>query len=169
MNTEVIAKTSLELRRLYEGCSSTDIPIVIYMGNPVTVMTWVGYKTTGFPRENVMGQAGNLDSRRICHAISQELGLSGTDMQGIVFGEHGDSMVASPRYFSVGGVPLDVLARSEGIDPKTIEDVIEPYLIQQGYLMRTPRGRVATRHAFEHLGKNRFQFYLGKAGSVLID
>jgi len=125
MNTEVIAKTSMEIRRLYEGCSATDIPLLVYMGNPVTVMTWVGYKTTGFPKKNVMGQAGNLDSRRICHAISQELGLSGTDMRGIVFGEHGDSMVASPRYFSVGGVPLDVLARSEGIDPKRIEDVIE--------------------------------------------
>jgi malate dehydrogenase len=125
LNTEVIAKTSLEIRRLYEGCSSKDIPILIYMGNPVTVMTWVGYKATGFPKENVMGQAGNLDSRRICHAISQELGLSGTDMRGIVFGEHGDSMVATPRYFSVGGVPLDVLARSENVDPKKIEDIIE--------------------------------------------
>ncbi|UCF56456.1 MAG: hypothetical protein JSW15_10310 [Deltaproteobacteria bacterium] len=125
MNTEVIAKTSLEIRRLYEGCSASDIPILIYMGNPVTVMTWVGYKTTGFPKANVMGQAGNLDSRRICHAISRELGLSGNDMRGIVFGEHGDSMVASPRYFSVGGIPLDVLARSEGIDPKGIQNVIE--------------------------------------------
>ncbi len=125
LNTEVIAKTSLEIRRLYEGCSSTDIPILIYMGNPVTVMTWVGYKVTGFPKENVMGQAGNLDSRRICHAISQELGLSGNDMRGIVFGEHGDSMVASPRYFTVGGIPLDVLVRSEGIDPKKIDALIE--------------------------------------------
>ncbi len=125
LNTEVIAKTSLEIRRLYEGCSATDIPILIYMGNPVTVMTWAGYKATGFPKENVMGQAGNLDSRRICHAISHELGLSGNDMRGIVFGEHGDSMVASPRYFSVGGIPLDVLAQTEGVDPKKIEDVID--------------------------------------------
>lgn len=125
LNTEVIAKTSLEIRRRYEGCSSTDIPILIYMGNPVTVMTWVGYKVTGYPKENVMGQAGNLDSRRICHAVSQELGLSGNDMRGIVFGEHGDSMVASPRYFTVGGIPLDILVRSEGIDPKKIDALIE--------------------------------------------
>jgi malate dehydrogenase len=125
INTEVLTKTSLEIRRLYEGCSSGDIPILIYMGNPVTVMTWVGYKATGFPKENVMGQAGNLDSRRICHAVSKELGLSGNDMRGIVFGEHGDSMVASPRYFTVGGTPLDVLVRSEGIDPKKIDALIE--------------------------------------------
>ena len=64
MNAEVIGKTSLEIRRLYEGCSATDIPLLIYMGNPVTVMTWVGYKTTGFPKKNVMGQAGNLDNVR---------------------------------------------------------------------------------------------------------
>lgn len=125
MNTEVIVKTSMEIRRLYEGCSGQDLPILIYMGNPVTAMTWAGYKATGFPKENVMGQAGNLDSRRICRAISQELGLSGNDMRGIVFGEHGDSMVASPRYFSIGGIPLDVFIRTEGIDPKLIEGVIE--------------------------------------------
>jgi malate dehydrogenase len=126
VNTEAIVKTSLEIRGLYEGCASPeDYPVLVYMGNPVTVMTWVGYKATGFPKENVMGQAGNLDSRRICNAISQELGLSGKDMRGIVFGEHGDSMVASPRYFSVGGIPLDVFIRTQGIDPKRIEDVLE--------------------------------------------
>jgi malate dehydrogenase len=125
VNTEVIARTSLEIRRLYEGCSNKDLPLLIYMGNPVTVMTWVGYKATGFPRENVMGQAGNLDSRRICHSISQELGLSGSDMRGIVFGEHGDSMVATPRYFSIGGIPLDLFARAQGIDSKVLQDVIE--------------------------------------------
>ena len=64
VNTEVIAKTSLQIRKLYEGCTSEeDLPILLYMGNPVTAMTWVGYKATGFPKRNVMGQAGNLDSR----------------------------------------------------------------------------------------------------------
>ncbi|MBW2064090.1 MAG: hypothetical protein JRJ03_04060 [Deltaproteobacteria bacterium] len=125
LNTELIAKTSLEIRDLYGGCSQDDIPVIIYMGNPVTVMTWVGYRVTGFPRENIMGQAGNLDSRRICHAIAKVLGLSGNDMKGIVFGEHGDSMVASARFFSVGGIPLDAFLKVEGIDPGRIRDVIE--------------------------------------------
>jgi malate dehydrogenase len=124
-NTEVIAQTALEIRRLYETCSSTDLPVLIFMGNPVTSMTWIGYKVTGFPRSHVMGQAGNLDSRRICHAISREFGLSGSDMRGIVFGDHGDSMVASPRYFSVGGISLEVLAQTEHIDLKAIQDVID--------------------------------------------
>jgi malate dehydrogenase len=125
VNTAVIGETSLQIRRLYEGCAEKNLPILIYMGNPVTTMTWVGHKVTGFPREKVMGQAGNLDSRRICHAVALEFGLSGNDMRGIVFGDHGDSMVVSPRYLSVGGVPLDVLIRSQGIEPKRVEAVID--------------------------------------------
>jgi malate dehydrogenase len=124
-NTEIIAKTSAQIRDLYQGCSAKDLPVLVYMGNPVTAMTWVGYKVTGFPRELVMGQAGNLDAQRICRAISKALGISGKDMQGVVFGEHGDSMVASPRHFTVGGIPLDMLIESEGIDPVTIEGIIE--------------------------------------------
>lgn len=125
INTEVIAQTSLEIRRLYENCSDKDLPVLIYMGNPVTSMTWVGYKATRFPRSLVMGQAGNLDSRRICHSISEVFGLSGNDMRGIVFGDHGDSMVASPRFFSVGGISLETFARIEHINLNDITRVID--------------------------------------------
>jgi Holliday junction DNA helicase RuvB len=54
--------------------------------------------------------------------------------------------------FDGGPVGLDNLAAAIGEEAGTIEDVIEPYLIQQGYLQRTPRGRVATLAAFRHLG-----------------
>jgi Holliday junction DNA helicase RuvB len=54
--------------------------------------------------------------------------------------------------FDGGPVGLDSIAASIGEDAGTIEDVIEPYLIQQGYLQRTPRGRIATLAAFRHLG-----------------
>ena len=54
--------------------------------------------------------------------------------------------------FDGGPVGLDNIAASIGEEPGTIEDVIEPYLIQQGYLQRTPRGRVATTAAYRHLG-----------------
>jgi malate dehydrogenase len=125
VNTDLIAETCLEIKSLYEGCGTKDLPILVFMGNPVTVMTWVGYKTSGFPKSNIMGQAGNLDVRRICQAVSKILGLSGNEMRGIVFGEHGDSMVASPRFFSVGGIPLDLFARVEGIAPEKIKEVME--------------------------------------------
>jgi malate dehydrogenase len=125
VNAEVMAQTSLEIRNLYENCSKNDLPVLIFMGNPVTSMTWVAYKVTGFPRSHVMGQAGNLDSRRICHAISTVIGLSGNDMRGIVFGDHGDSMVASPRFFSVGGISLDTFAQMENIEPNDIQKIID--------------------------------------------
>ena len=54
--------------------------------------------------------------------------------------------------FDGGPVGVDNIAASIGEDAGTIEDVIEPYLIQQGYLQRTPRGRVATQAAWRHLG-----------------
>jgi len=125
VNTGVLAKTCRQVRDLYRDCPREDLPILVFLGNPVTAMTWVAYKVTGFPKSHVMGQAGNLDSRRICHSIALELGLSGNDMQGIVFGDHGDSMVVSPNYFTVGGVPLPVLIESQGIDPAVIQDIIE--------------------------------------------
>jgi Holliday junction DNA helicase RuvB len=49
-------------------------------------------------------------------------------------------------------VGIDSIAAAIGEERGTIEDVVEPYLIQQGYVMRTPRGRVATRTAWRHLG-----------------
>lgn len=54
--------------------------------------------------------------------------------------------------FDGGPVGVDNLAAAIGEDRGTIEDVLEPYLIQQGYLMRTPRGRIATRNAYRHFG-----------------
>jgi malate dehydrogenase len=125
VNTEIIAQTSLEIRRLYGGCDPQRLPVLVFMGNPVTTMTWVGYKVTGFPRQKVMGQAGNLDARRICYAVARELGISGNEMRGIVFGDHGDSMVVSPRFFSVGGIPLDLLLKAKGVDPSRIGAILE--------------------------------------------
>ena len=54
--------------------------------------------------------------------------------------------------FSAGPVGLDTLATALGEERLTLEDMVEPYLLQQGFIMRTPRGRVATDHAFSHLG-----------------
>ena len=54
--------------------------------------------------------------------------------------------------FDGGPVGLDTIAANIGEEAGTIEDVIEPYLIQQGFLQRTPRGRVATLAAWRHLG-----------------
>ena len=54
--------------------------------------------------------------------------------------------------FLGGPVGLDNLAAAIGEEKETIEDVIEPYLIQQGFLQRTPRGRIASQRAYQHFG-----------------
>ena len=68
--------------------------------------------------------------------------------------------------FSAGPVGLDTLATAIGEEKLTLEDMVEPYLLQQGFIMRTPRGRVATDLAFSHLGevrqKNHTQDLYGK-------
>ena len=61
-------------------------------------------------------------------------------------------LLAVIEKFSGGPVGLDNLAHAVGEESDTIEDVLEPYLIQQGYLQRTPRGRVATLSAYRHFG-----------------
>ncbi len=61
-------------------------------------------------------------------------------------------LIAIMQKFDGGPVGIDSIAAAIGEERGTIEDVVEPYLIQQGYLMRTPRGRVATRTAWRHLG-----------------
>lgn len=63
-----------------------------------------------------------------------------------------DLLLAIMEKFDGGPVGIDSLSAAIGEERGTIEDVIEPYLIQQGYLMRTPRGRVATKSAWRHLG-----------------
>ena len=71
------------------------------------------------------------------------LGLDGTDKR---------MMMSIMEYFGGGPVGLDTLAATIGEDPGTIEDVYEPYLMQLGFLNRTPRGRMATVRAYEHYG-----------------
>jgi len=61
-------------------------------------------------------------------------------------------LYAMMEKFEGGPVGLDNVAAAIGEESGTIEDVIEPYLIQQGFLMRTPRGRIVTAHAYQHFG-----------------
>lgn len=83
----------------------------------------------------------------------QALNLLDVDERGF---DHSDRrlLLAMIEKFDGGPVGLDSLAAAIGEERHTIEDVLEPYLIQQGYMMRTPRGRVVTRHAYQHFGLN---------------
>ncbi|GAB4402437.1 MAG: Holliday junction branch migration DNA helicase RuvB [Rhodoferax sp.] len=91
-------------------------------------------------------------SGRITQAVAQQaLAMLDVDAQGLDVMDR-KLLEAVVHRFDGGPVGVDNVAASIGEERETIEDVIEPYLIQQGYLQRTPRGRVATLAAYRHLG-----------------
>jgi Holliday junction DNA helicase RuvB len=89
---------------------------------------------------------------RIDHGIAQKA-LTMLDVDPLGFDVMDRKLLEAVIHrFDGGPVGLDNVAASIGEERDTIEDVIEPYLIQQGYLQRTPRGRIATMAAYRHLG-----------------
>jgi len=89
---------------------------IIVLSNPVDAMTWVAYRTLGFPKNRVIGQSGVLDTARFRTFIAQELNVSVEDVHGFVLGGHGDDMVPLVRYSNVGGIPIEKLLSKERID-----------------------------------------------------
>jgi malate dehydrogenase len=89
--------------------------MVVVVTNPLDVMAWLFWKTTGFPKQRVLGMAGILDSTRFRAFLAMELGVSGADVQAMVLGGHGDSMVPLPRFTTVSGVPIGELLSADRI------------------------------------------------------
>jgi len=89
---------------------------VVVVTNPLDVMAHLFWKVTGFPKNRVIGMAGILDSARMRAFIAMELGVSGDDVQAMVLGGHGDSMVPMPRFTTVGGIGVTELLPKEKID-----------------------------------------------------
>ena len=90
--------------------------IIVMVTNPLDVMTYVAFKESGFKSSHVLGQAGVLDSSRFRSFIAMELGISVEDVQSMVLGGHGDSMVPLPRYTTVSGIPVTELLSSDVIE-----------------------------------------------------
>lgn len=88
----------------------------IIVSNPLDVMTYLAYKITKLPRNKVVGMAGILDTARYRSFISMELGVSMQDIQGMILGGHGDTMVPLPRFTTVAGIPLTDLLPKDKID-----------------------------------------------------
>lgn len=73
--------------------------IYIVVSNPVDVLTYVAWKLSGLPSEQVIGSGTNLDSSRFRHFLSNRLGIASTDCHGWIIGEHGDSSGEKPSIF----------------------------------------------------------------------
>ena len=88
----------------------------IIVTNPLDAMVYAFHKLTGFPRHQVIGMAGTLDTARWRAFVGMELNVSVCDVAGTVLGGHGPDMVPLPRLTTVGGVPLNEIATQEQID-----------------------------------------------------
>jgi malate dehydrogenase len=93
---------------------------VIVVSNPVDVLTYYANKKANWPRNRIMGQAGILDSMRVSSFIAMETDYSINDIQAMVLGGHGDTMVPLPRFTTVSGISIEHL-----LDQKTISNIIQ--------------------------------------------
>ncbi|MBV5304714.1 MAG: malate dehydrogenase [Chlorobium sp.] len=91
-------------------------PIIVMVSNPVDIMTFVAYKVSGLPKENVIGMGGVLDTARYKSFISEALNVSMQDISALVLGGHGDAMVPVVNYTNVAGIPLTELLPKDKID-----------------------------------------------------
>ncbi|MEX0906554.1 MAG: malate dehydrogenase [Balneolaceae bacterium] len=90
--------------------------VIIVVSNPLDVMTYVAYTSSGLPSTKVMGMAGILDTARYRAFLAEELDISPKDIQALLMGGHGDTMVPLPRYTTVSGIPVTQLIDSEKLN-----------------------------------------------------
>jgi malate dehydrogenase len=114
INAGVIGSVADEIKRVAPDS------IIIMVTNPLDVMAQVALETSGFPRERVIGMAGVLDTARFRSFIGLELDVSIEDIQALVLGGHGDTMVPLISYTSVSGIPLTQL-----MDRGRIDELVE--------------------------------------------
>ena len=87
--------------------------IIIVVSNPLDVMTYQAHLTSKLPRTRVMGMAGILDTARYRAFLAEALNVSPKDIQAVLMGGHGDTMVPLPRYTTVGGIPVTELIEKD--------------------------------------------------------
>jgi len=109
-NVAIVKSVSEEIKK----CSPDAIVIVV--SNPLDVMAWVAKEVTGFPRNRVIGMAGVLDTARYRSFIADALDVSVEDIQAMVLGGHGDTMVPLISYTTVSGIPVTQMMNGSRLD-----------------------------------------------------
>lgn len=105
--------------------------IIIVVSNPLDVMTYQAHLTSKFPRTRIMGMAGILDTARYRAFLAEALDVSPKDIQAMLLGGHGDTMVPLPRYTTVAGIPV-----TELISPERLNAIIERTKVGGGELVK---------------------------------
>jgi malate dehydrogenase len=109
-NTGIVKQVSEQVK------TTSPKAIVIVVSNPLDVMCYVAKEVTGFPRERVLGMAGVLDTARYRGFLAEALDVSVRDIQAMVLGGHGDTMVPLISYTSVSGIPVTQLMDRAKLD-----------------------------------------------------
>jgi malate dehydrogenase len=122
MSRDDLLHTNAEIVREVIDQTKTLSPNAIYiiLTNPLDSMTYLALKVSGFPHQRVIGQAGILDSARMCTFVSMELGISVENVHCYVLGGHGDAMVPLTKLSNVAGLPL-----REILEKDRLEEIIE--------------------------------------------
>ena len=113
-NADIVKQVSQQIK---QHCPHA---IVIVVSNPLDVMCWVTKQVTGFPRERVLGMAGVLDTARYRAFLAEALDVSVEDIQAMVLGGHGDTMVPLVSYTTVSGIPVSQL-----LDKATLDKIVD--------------------------------------------
>jgi malate dehydrogenase len=113
-NAGIVRQVAEQVKR------SSPNAIIIMVSNPLDVMAWVAKQVTGFPRERVLGMAGVLDTARYRAFLAEAMDVSVEDIQAMVLGGHGDTMVPLVSYTTVSGIPVTQL-----LDRKALDAIID--------------------------------------------
>jgi malate dehydrogenase len=105
--------------------------IIIVVSNPLDVMTYQAHITSKFPRTRILGMAGILDTARYRAFLAEALNVSPKDIQAMLLGGHGDTMVPLPRYTTVSGIPV-----TELIDKDKLTAILERTKVGGGELVK---------------------------------
>jgi malate dehydrogenase len=119
INLGVVAKVGAGIRQYAPDA------FVICITNPLDVMVWALQKASGLPTNRVVGMAGVLDSARFRYFLAEEFNVSVEDVSAFVLGGHGDDMVPSVRYSTVGGVPLPDLVEMGWTTRERIDAIVD--------------------------------------------
>ena len=109
-NADIVKSVSTEIKK------ASPQAIVVVISNPLDVMCWVTKQVTGFPRERVIGMAGVLDTARYRAFLAEALDVSVKDIQAMVLGGHGDTMVPLISCTTVAGIPVTQLLGRDKLD-----------------------------------------------------
>jgi malate dehydrogenase len=98
---------------------------VICITNPLDAMVWALRQFSGLPHNKVVGMAGVLDSARFRHFLAEEMNVSVEDVSAFVLGGHGDTMVPTPRFATVAGIPLPELVKMGWLKQERLDKIIQ--------------------------------------------